>query len=68
MGSLIVVCLLNVVTCGKIPFFVDAEIDGKIIKENGYNYYVDFSESENIKKYCSKLKKKIVPKKKCIRL
>lgn len=66
MKSIIVICLIKVVTCG-FPVSIETEIDGKLLKEENNLYYVDFSDSTRAQKYCSKLDKKLVPKNKCIK-
>lgn len=71
MKTLIILCIIEVVTKGNIPFSTNAQVEGKLLSKNEHNYLVDFSEflkNSNIYRYDNSYKNMIVPKNKCIEI
>lgn len=62
-----IICTILLVTCG-LPFQIKVPTDGVLLKEDKFNYYVDFTKSQTVKKYCSgTVGKMLLPKNKCLR-
>lgn len=52
---------------GALSFIDKAQVEGKLLKEDAYNYLVDFSEATKKENYDGDYSKKLVSKDKCIK-
>ena len=68
MKTLLVLCIIKIATCHSIPFIINAQVKGKVIKKSKHHYYVDFQKDIKAKFPCRDIKKLMVPINKCMEI
>lgn len=60
-------CIIMVATCTTPSTLINASIKGKLTTQTEKYYYVDFSESEDMKFYCNKIDGiRMIKKNRCV--